>query len=409
MDEGAGDTILVARSHPEPTQTFHRRTAAALAAAGEPVARLALRRTAGAAPSPDGTAVLSEARTSAARAFFAHPLRASAMLAGLVARARRGDKEGGRLGAAGAFVDGLRLADWARRRGGVARFHAQFASWEASAAWVAARLTGAAFSFEAHNPYTLVVGRGALAAKARGADAIAVISEDARDRLVALEPASAAKTHVVRCGVDPAALRLAAGSVPVPARFDVVAVGSLVPRKGHDVLVEAAARLGTAVPAVRVAIVGEGPERARLEAAIRATGAPVTLLGARSEAETLALVAAARVAVLACRVAPDGDEDGVPVALLEAMALSVPVVSTPVGGIADLFDGGRAGGLVPENDPAALAAAISRLLGDDRLRVTLAERGRARVAERHDLAACAAALAASWRPASRSPTNGRRG
>ena len=397
-----GEVLLVARSHPEPTQTFHRRTAAALEAAGEPVVRLALKRTPHAVPAAgDGTSVLSEERASAARAFLAHPLRATACLATLVARARRGDKEGGRAGAAGAFLDGLRVADWARRRGGVARFHAQFASWEASAAWVAARLTGAAFSFEAHNPYTLVVGRGALAAKARAADAIAAISEDARARLVALEPSAAPKTTVVRCGVDPAALRRAAEAAPAPSAFDVVAVGSLVPRKGHDVLVAAAARLAVLVPGARVAVVGEGPERGRLEAAVRASGAPVTLLGALPEPETLALVAAARVAVLACRVAPDGDEDGVPVALLEAMALSVPVVSTPVGGIADALDGGRAGLLVPENDPQALAAAIARVLSDAALGASLVERGLARVRERHDLAACAAALSRSWRAASR--------
>src|SRR5262249_22530718 len=158
------------------------RTAAALKALGEPVVRVALRSArGGAAPAADdGTVVLSEGGASAARGFLRRPLRATAMLVALVARARGGDKEGGRFGAAGALLDGLRLYDWARRRGGVVRFHAQFASWEASAAWVAARCLPSAFSFEAHNPYTLVRGRAALAAKARAADAISAISDDAK-------------------------------------------------------------------------------------------------------------------------------------------------------------------------------------------------------------------------------------
>ena len=137
------------------------------------------------------------------------------------------------------------------------------------------------------------------------------------------------------------------------------------------------------------------------------TGAPVELLGGRGEDETLAIVSRAKVAVLACRVASDGDEDGVPVALLEAMALSVPVVSTPVGGIADLLEGGRAGFLVPESDAAALAGAIARCLSDEGLRAALSERGRARVALRHDLAACAAALAAAWHAADARATGAR--
>jgi glycosyltransferase involved in cell wall biosynthesis len=384
---------LVCRSHPEPTQTFHRRTAAALSRLGAPVLRVALRRAPG-APADDPTTFLRETGASAARAFLRGPLGALASLLGLLLRARRGDKEGGRAGAFLAWLDGLRLADWARRRGDVLRFHAQFASWEASACLVAARATGRPFSFEVHNPYTLVVGRRLLRWKARRAALVTAISEDARARLAALAPEVGPRARVVRCGVDAAEVARLAASVPAEAR-DVVAVGSLVPRKGHDVLVRAMALLAARRPGTRAAIVGEGPERARLAALVAETGAPVELLGARGEAETLALTAAARVAVLACVVAPDGDEDGVPVALMEAMALGRPVVSTPVGGVAELLGGGRAGALVASGDPVGLAVAVGDLLDDEPRRARLGEAGRARVAALHDLGSCARDLAAA--------------
>lgn len=390
--------VFVCRSHPEPTQTFHRRTAAAVAALGVPTARLALRRARGAPPGPaaDGTTFLRETGASAFRAFVRRPWRALGLLVAGVARARGGDKEGGRLGAAAAWRDGLALADWVRRRGGVARLHAQFAGWDATAARVAGALAGVPFSFEVHNPYLLVVGRGALAAKVRAADVVTAIAETTRRRVLDLVPEAADRVEVVRCGVDVASPPAAGPSTP---RYDVVAVGSLVPRKGHDVFVRAVARLAATRPGVRAAIVGEGPERARLEAAIAATGAPVTLLGALPEAEAGAVAAAARVAALACVVAPDGDEDGVPVALMEAMAAGVPVVSTPVGGIAELLDDGRAGLLAAPGDAAGLASAVGRLLDDPRLAARVAAAGRAAVRARHDLAACARSLVAALRVA----------
>ena len=386
--------VLVCRSHPEPTQTFHRRTAAAMAAEGVAVERWALRRARGAvaASSDDGTRFLRDARPCRTRALLRHPLRSLGALVGLVARARRRDKEGGRLGALAAWADGLALADHVRRRGDVTRLHAQFASWEASAAAVASRLTGVPFSFEVHNPYTWVAAPGALAAKVRAADVVTAISQEARRRVAALVPAAAAKVRVVRCGVD---VEHPPRPSPATPRFDVVAVGSLVPRKGHEVLVKAAARLAARRPGVRVAVVGDGPLRASLEALARALDAPVTFLGARPEDEAGAITAAATVACLACVVAADGDEDGVPVALLEAMAAGVPVVSTPVGGIAELLEDGRAGVLVAPHDAVGLASALDRLLGDAALRARLAAAGREAVVARHDLSACARDLAAA--------------
>jgi glycosyltransferase involved in cell wall biosynthesis len=95
-----------------------------------------------------------------------------------------------------------------------------------------------------------------------------------------------------------------------------------------------------------------------------------------------------------CRVARNGDLDGIPVALMEAMAAGVPVVSTRLSGIPELVEDGRSGLLVPPDDAAALADALHRLLADDSLAAALALRARARVAELHDLEKNSARLAA---------------
>lgn len=380
--------VFVCRAHPAPTQTFHRRMAAAVAQLGVPSVRVALRRAGRTDATDDATRFLWEEPGSALGSLARRPLRSLALLVGAVARSRVGDKEGGPLGALLAWVDGLRLASFVRRRGDVTRLHAQFASWEASAARVAASLADRPFSFEVHNPFTFVVGRQALAAKVRAADVVTAISHDAARRLRDLAPDAAARVRVVRCGVDVAAPASAAPDTP---RYDVVAVGSLVPRKGHDVFVRAIARLAAERP-LRAAIVGEGPERRALERLVSRTKAPLDLLGARPEREAGAIAAAARVAALACVVAPDGDEDGIPVALMEAMASGVPVVSTPVGGIGELLEDGAAGLLVPEGDAVGLAVAIARLLDDGDEHARFAAAGRAAVAARHALPACAAAL-----------------
>lgn len=380
--------VLVVRAHPEPTQTFHRRMAAALARVRPDTRRVALRRVAGATDRDDATTFPRENGARAWRTFVRRPLRSTALLCRTLAHARPRNKEGGIAGAVLAWRDGLMLADALRDARGLTRLHAQFASWEATSALVAAALLGCAFSFELHNPYTLVRGRATLAWKLRAADVVTAISKDVRDRAAALAPQAAARIRIVRCGVDRATLPPRGADAD-----DVLAVGSLVPRKGHDVLVRACARLAARRPGLRASIVGEGPERAALTREIERTHAPVRLAGALAEADALARTVAARVAVLACRKAPDGDEDGVPVALLEAMAAGTPVVSTRVGAIPELLEEGEAGLLVAQGDDAALAAAIERLLDDEALRARVVARAHRVIDERHDLARCALALA----------------
>jgi glycosyltransferase involved in cell wall biosynthesis len=199
-------------------------------------------------------------------------------------------------------------------------------------------------------------------------------------------------TELVVCGVEvpPAAPR-------DHLEVDVLAVGRLVPKKGFDLLVGAAAALRDHRPDLRVEIVGDGPERDALVRQVAAAGLGdvVDLVGARSHEWTLARMEQARLVVLPARVAPDGDRDSMPVVLKEAMARAVPVVATDAVGIPEMVDD-RVGRLVPPDDAAALAVAMGELLADDRLAADLGRAGRDRVEERFTLAGEVARLRACF-------------
>ena len=166
----------------------------------------------------------------------------------------------------------------------------------------------------------------------------------------------------------------------------VLSIGRLVEKKGFDVLVEAFATLRDQGVAFTAQVVGDGEDRARIDQRIRERGlaGTVELVGAVPLTRVRELLAQAEVFALPCKVGDDGNRDALPTVLLEAQAAGVPIVSTPVGGVAEILDDGRAGLLVPENDAVATAAAIRRLFEDDALRRSLADLGRARAAELFD-------------------------
>jgi glycosyltransferase involved in cell wall biosynthesis len=167
----------------------------------------------------------------------------------------------------------------------------------------------------------------------------------------------------------------------VPARLD--------PMKGHADLIAAAARLADRWPTLVIALAGDGPMRAPLEALAAATGLAgrIRFLGVR--ADMADLLAACDLVVLPSRV------EGMPAALIEAASAGRAVVATAVGGVPELVADGRTGWLVPPRDPAALAAALEDALSDP------AERARRGTSARDEAArfaieAVAAQLAGTW-------------
>ena len=161
--------------------------------------------------------------------------------------------------------------------------------------------------------------------------------------------------------------------------FTVLFVGRLVERKGVAVLLEAWARAG--LPNARLIVVGDGPDRAMLEARAASLGVTSTVefRGRVSDSELAAAYSAADLFVLPAVLDSRGDTEGLGVVLLEAMAARVPVLASAAGGISDIVVDGESGLLVPPGDVEALAGALQRLAGDAGLRARLAAGGAARV------------------------------
>jgi phosphatidylinositol alpha-1,6-mannosyltransferase len=161
----------------------------------------------------------------------------------------------------------------------------------------------------------------------------------------------------------------------------VVGISRLVPRKGMDVLIRAAAALGPSFPRLTVAIAGDGRDRGRLRALVESTGAPVRLLGRIPDEDLPLLYGAADVFVMACRNRWLGlEQEGFGIVFLEAAAAGVPQVAGHSGGAQEAVVDGETGFVVTDpRDPGAVATALRHLLSDDdgRRRMGAAARRRA--------------------------------
>jgi glycosyltransferase involved in cell wall biosynthesis len=287
--------------------------------------------------------------------------------------------------------------------------HAHWATHPTLAAWVASRLSGRPYSFTAH-AHDIYVERAMLDVKIRDARFVVTISEANRRLLETWCGAAAtARVVVIHCGADPAVFAPPGGAagrgsdVAAPDQPErvpaLVCVASLQPQKGQRSLVEACAILRDRGRTIRCTLVGEGEERPALEAEIRRLelGDVVTLAGALPRDRVALIVGAADIAVQPSIVLASGKTEGIPVALMEALAAERAVVASRVSGIPELVVDGATGLLVEPGDATALADAIERLLDDPTLRSTLGRAGRRKVLEEFDLARNTALLAERFR------------
>ena len=199
------------------------------------------------------------------------------------------------------------------------------------------------------------------------------------------------KLNVVRCGLD--LTQLPERTKDDGGKMKIICVGRLSPEKGHGGLFEALAMFPVGERPGLI-LVGDGPQRDELEGLIDRHGlsGSVTFAGRQPEAKTLEMIAACDILVLPSFM------EGLPIVLMEAMALGVAVIASRVAGIPELVVDGDSGLLFTPARWDELHAAIARLAGDAALRARLAEAARRAVTEEFDIILSADKLAAFFRP-----------
>ena len=288
----------------------------------------------------------------------------------------------------------------------IGRVHAHFAT---DAAWVGAllaELLGVPFTVTTHASDIFVPrDRRRLRRLLTRASRVLTISDFYRAHLERSVGADIRRrVRVLHLGVDVEALPRWS---PAPDPFGIVCTASgLGEKKGVPVLIEACRLLKARGLHFRCEVCGSDPNGQRLAEArrlVRERGleGEVSLLGAVPWRTAQALVSRSRVFVHPSVGTPEGDMDGIPVSLMEAMGIGVPVVSSRLSGIPELIDDGRTGLLVPPGDARALADAVERLARQPALAAAIARQARQRVQEEFRLTRYVDRLLDVWRePAS---------
>ena len=289
-----------------------------------------------------------------------------------------------RWGAVKRFMQAAYLAPQLRDAG-ITHVHAHFASSATSVAHHLHHLIGLSYSFTAHakDIYIDGVAEDVLRRKLDSARFIVTVSDYNRAHLASIAP----HADIVRIynGLDLQQFSLD-GTHP-DALPMVLAVGRLVEKKGFDILVRACAILNSQQVRFRCTIVGTGALEHPLRAMVDELelGDLIDLPGPMPREALITLYPRASVLVAPCVIGSDGNRDGLPTVLIEAMALGVPVISTDVTGIPELVQHGVTGRLAGQNDPGALAASIRASLEQRADSMEMAREGRRVVENRFDL------------------------
>ena len=280
---------------------------------------------------------------------------------------------------------------------GIRHVHAHFASHATTAAWVISSISDITYSFTVHGP-DVFVHRLLLREKIAGARFVRCVSIFNKAFLTGLYPeVTRGKLEVIRTGVNPDIYEEASRSARrKPGPLQILSLAALAPHRGFPVLIDACARLINAGVDIECRIVGEGRLRRVTEQWIARHGLSdrVRLLGALPQHEVARLMGEADLFVLPSIIAVDGQMDGIPLSLTEAMAAGKPVIASAISGIPELVKHEHNGLLADAAYPQRIEAAIRRLMEDPELRVRLGEEGRRTVRERFDVRRTTASLIA---------------
>jgi colanic acid/amylovoran biosynthesis glycosyltransferase len=272
------------------------------------------------------------------------------------------------------FAESVLLARELQTRG-TTHLHNHFANSAATVGLLAAELIGIRWSFTMHGisetdyPAGLMLGR-----KIDQADFVACVSWFGRAQgMRIVDPKNWDKMHVVRCGLP--FDRVPEKKSASESLATIICVGRLSPEKGQAGLLRCFSKLSAKYPELKLRLVGDGPDRPALEAMAAELGTPVSFAGRLPETDTLAEIAQSDLLVLPSFM------EGLPIVLMEAMAIGVPVVASRVAGIPELVEHEMSGLLFAPSNWDDLEQQIERLIADRPLREAVTKRGKAKVSE----------------------------
>jgi colanic acid/amylovoran biosynthesis glycosyltransferase len=383
--------------YPRPSQSFIRRELSALESQGVRVTRIAIRSDeqvvdpADLAERQKTRYVLNRGAVSlllaVARTFLSSPRR---FIAAAILASRMGWRSDRGLVAHLAYLAEACVAAGWLASDAVEHVHAHFGTNAATVAMLCRDLGGPPFSFTVHGPeeFDKPQALGLTEKIARSAFVVAVCEFGRSQIFRWARPSDWPKVHVVRCGVDE--MFLTASPLTPPAGSTLLSVGRLAEQKGQLILVQAAGELAKRGIDFRLNIVGDGPLRAPLQSMIDRLELRdrVTLCGWKSNGEVRDLLLESRALIM------PSFAEGLPVVVMESLALGRPVLSTYIAGIPELVEPGKSGFLVPAGSVSALVDAMETVLKLDAAEMEqLGQVGAARVREQHDAAKEAVRLA----------------
>ncbi|MBX2806830.1 MAG: glycosyltransferase [Hyphomicrobiales bacterium] len=276
------------------------------------------------------------------------------------------------------FLEAVVLAEHLKREG-VVHLHNHIATASCTVAMLASEISGVPYSFTIHGPGIFFEPmHWRIDEKTARASFVSCISDFCRSQVMMFSDRRHwDKLHIVHCGVEPERYDGARNT----SGHRLLFVGRLAGVKGISVLFQALEQVVRRFPGLHLTLIGDGPEREDLEreAGARGLAGAVSFAGYRSQAEVAKALRETDMLVL------PSFAEGVPVVLMEAMAAGLPIISSRVAGIPELVEDGVSGLLVPPGDADAVASAISELLADPALRVSMGERGRAKVVSEFNL------------------------
>ncbi|MFQ5570222.1 MAG: glycosyltransferase family 4 protein, partial [Rhodothermales bacterium] len=272
------------------------------------------------------------------------------------------------------------------RRAGISHLHAHFATSATTVARLAAHFAGISYTFTAHakDIFHESVQPDDLRRKLRDAAATITVSDYNTSYLHEHYGMAASRVRRIYNGLELSTFPYTAPDDRPP---QIIAVGRLVEKKGFADLIDACALLARRGLRYTCQIIGSGLLEADLRARIVQLGLQdqVRMPGPRPQRDVIDHIRQAAVFAAPCVIGQDGNRDGLPTVLLEAMALGTPCISTDVTGIPEVLRDGETGLMVPRHHPEALADALERLLFDASLRTRLAGQARRLIEAEFDI------------------------